>query len=126
MKTKWLNRIGLIAALMMGKAMAQTVTVTAKEAVDFAFKNVIDLKNSQIDYKLQAAKNKEYTAAAYPQINGTVGMNHYLSLPTIGFANSKNPGKSFANVFRAANAHQAGRDLCEVHQIHRQLLLVPQ
>lgn len=89
MKRKWLNKIALVSMLLLGKAMAQKVVpVTVKQAVDIAFQNVVDLKNANIDYKLQAAKNKEYTAAAYPQINGTIGMNHYLSVPTIGFANS--------------------------------------
>lgn len=89
MKTKWFNRTGLVLVLMYGRAIAQTVVpVTAKEAVDIAFKNVIDLKNAHLDYKFQAAKNNEYTSGEFPQINGTIGMNHYLSLPTIGFANS--------------------------------------
>lgn len=89
MKKNWLNKTCLVVVLMWGRAQAQTVVpVTAKQAVDIAFKNVEDLKNANIDYKLQAAKNKEYTAGALPQINGSIGMNHYLSRPTIGFANS--------------------------------------
>ncbi len=90
MKTNWLiNKLLLVSILLAGKVTAQTVVpVTAKQAVDIAFKNVPDLKNSRIDYKLQQAKNKEYTASALPQINGTIGMNHYLSRPTIDFANS--------------------------------------
>jgi outer membrane protein TolC len=89
MKTNWLNKALLLIVLMQGKAVAQTViSVTSKQAVDIAFKNVMDLKNSRVDYQLQEAKNKEYTAGALPQINGTIGMSHYLSRPTIDFANS--------------------------------------
>ncbi len=89
MKTNWQIKACLAFIMLTGRAAAQTVVpVTAKQAVDIAFKNVIDLKNANIDYKLQAAKNKEYTAGALPQVNGSIGMNHYLSRPTIGFANS--------------------------------------
>ncbi|MEY2916910.1 MAG: hypothetical protein RIS73_624, partial [Bacteroidota bacterium] len=89
MKKNWLNKALLLIVLVQGKAVAQTVIpVTAKQAVDIAFKNVMDLKNSRVDYQLQEAKNKEYTAGALPQINGTIGMSHYLSRPTIDFANS--------------------------------------
>ncbi len=89
MKRNWLNKAGLACILISGSAMAQTVIpVTAKQAVDIAFKNVSDLKNARVDYRFQAAKNKEYTAGAYPQINGNLGVNHYLSLPTIGIPNA--------------------------------------
>ena len=88
-KLSWLNKALWVLVLMQGKVIAQTIIpVTAKQAVDSAFKNVIDLKNSTIDYQLQEAKNREYTAGALPQINGTMGINHYLSRPTIDFANA--------------------------------------
>lgn len=59
--------------------------LTVKEAVDLAFNNVADLKNAKLDYKIADARNKEITAAAYPQVNGTIAGNHYLSLPQIQF-----------------------------------------
>ena len=91
MKTNRLNKILLIIFILFPGAYpdAQTVfPVTAKQAVDLAFKNVMELKNANIDYQLQKAKNKEYTSAALPQVSGTIGMNHYFSQPTIGFENS--------------------------------------
>jgi len=90
MKTNWLTKVALLAMLLLGgRAMGQKIiTVTAKEAVDTAFKNVIDLKNARLDYDYQDAKNKELVSAALPQINGTAGMSHYLSRPTIDFPNA--------------------------------------
>src|SRR6185436_8054184 len=63
----------------------QVYTITAKDAVDLAFKNVADLKNAKLDYQISEARNKEITGMALPQVSGTLQGNHYLSLPVIQF-----------------------------------------
>jgi outer membrane protein len=63
----------------------QKYELTVQQAVDLAFKNVIELKNAQIDYQIQEAKNKEIFGQALPQIVGNAGVNHYLQLPKILF-----------------------------------------
>jgi outer membrane protein TolC len=63
----------------------QRYELTVKEAVELAFKNVIELKNLQLDYQSQEAKNKEITGAAYPQLSGTASMSKYFQLPLILF-----------------------------------------
>ena len=63
----------------------QSHSITANEAVDIAFKNVTDLKNAKLDYKIAAAKNKEITGLALPQVSATLQGNHYLTLPLIQF-----------------------------------------
>ena len=47
---------------------------SAKEAVDYALKNAVQVKNALLDIELQRQTNKEITAAALPQISGTVGL----------------------------------------------------
>lgn len=59
--------------------------ISAKEAVDIAFKNVADIKNAKLDYSSAEARNKEITGMAYPQVSGSLQGNHYLSLPVIQF-----------------------------------------
>lgn len=72
--------------LMAGWLQAQqTHVLTVKEAVDLAYKNVVELKNATIDYQVQVAKNREILGQAYPQIVGNVGANHYLKLPNFLF-----------------------------------------
>jgi len=66
-------------------AQPQVYEISAKEAVDIAFKNVNDLKNAKLDYKIAEARNKEITGMALPQVSGTLQGNHYLSLPVIQF-----------------------------------------
>ena len=87
MTRKWLNRGGVIFLLLlsMGAGAQQRYEITVKDAVDIAFKNVADLKNARLDYKIAEARNKEITAAAYPQISATLQGNHYMSLPLIQF-----------------------------------------
>jgi outer membrane protein len=67
----------------------QRYEITVKEAVDLAFKNLTDVKNAQLDYQIQEAKNKEILGQAFPQLTGNVGGNHYLALPKIQFPNSE-------------------------------------
>src|SRR6186713_3697586 len=63
----------------------QFYQISAKDAVDIAFKNLADLKNARLDYKIAEAKNKEFTGLALPQITGSAQGNHYLTLPLIQF-----------------------------------------
>ena len=55
---------------------------TAKEAVDYALQNAVQVKNALIDIQLQQQQNKQITAQALPQINGSVSFTDYLSIPT--------------------------------------------
>ncbi len=76
----------IVGCLSLTPAMAQQrYEITAKEAVDIAFKNVNELKNARLDYKIADQRNKEITGMAFPQITGTGSVNHYFSLPLIQF-----------------------------------------
>lgn len=61
---------------------SQIHSFTAKEAVDYALQNAVQVKNALIDIKLQYQQNKQITAAALPHINGSVVFTDYLSIPT--------------------------------------------
>jgi outer membrane protein TolC len=67
------------------KAQQGVHLLTAKEAVDLALNNVAQLKNAKLDYKIAESRNKEITSAALPQVTGSAGATHYLSLPQIQF-----------------------------------------
>ena len=85
-KTKTTQLILALLFLSAGSLNAQQVyEITVKEAVDIAFKNVTDLKNARLDYKITDARNKEIVGLALPQVNGSFQGNHYLSLPQIQF-----------------------------------------
>src|SRR5687768_2340677 len=60
----------------------QTNAFSAKEAVDYALKNSVQVKNALVDIQIQRQTNKEITALAYPQVNGNFSFNDFLSIPT--------------------------------------------
>lgn len=79
--------------------------LTVKQAVDLAYQNVVELKNAQVDYNIQQAKNKEITGQALPQVNANISANHYLKLPTILFPQSD---QSIYDVLARENLIPAG------------------
>jgi outer membrane protein len=85
--------LGWICLGLAGLAQAQRrYELTVKEAVDLAFKNVIELKNAEIDYRIQEAQNREIFGQALPQVSGNVGAQYYLKLPQVLFPNAAEAG----------------------------------
>lgn len=73
--------LGAIFLLANGVAVAQIRNeFSAKQAVDYGLKNAVQVKNALIDIKLQQQTNREITAAAFPQINGSVNTTHYFNI----------------------------------------------
>ncbi len=72
---------GIILLLVNSFAMAQTRNeFTAKQAVDYGLKNAVQVKNALLDIKIQQQVNREITAAAYPQLNGSVNTTHFFNI----------------------------------------------
>ena len=72
---------GLIILLANSLAMAQTRNeFTARQAVDYGLKNAVQVKNALLDIKIQQQVNREITAAAYPQLNGSLNTTHYYNI----------------------------------------------
>ena len=82
MKTKPAIFILLLSFVYSQNFAQQTNVFTAKQAVDYALKNSAQVKNALLDIQIQKQTNKEITALAFPQINGNLSINDYLSLPT--------------------------------------------
>ncbi|MFN2458445.1 MAG: TolC family protein [Chitinophagaceae bacterium] len=91
---KQLKLIGnLLLLFVAGTTKAQQIhTLTVKEAVELAYKNVIELKNAQIDYRNQEALNKEIFGRALPQVSGNIASSYYIKLPQILFPNAQDAG----------------------------------
>jgi len=76
---KWLWFTGM--ALLPFVTLAQDNTpklheFSIKQAVDYAAKNNVQVKNALIDLRTQEQKNREVTGTAYPQINGSVSSTY--------------------------------------------------
>jgi len=67
--------IGLTALAL--PAMAQEKhAFSIQQALDYAKKNNVQVKNALLGIQLQQQQNREITAAAYPQISGSIGATY--------------------------------------------------
>ena len=57
-------------------------TLSVKEAIDYAVKNSVMVKNALLDYKIQEQSNRATTSQALPQVTGALGLTDYLQIPT--------------------------------------------
>jgi outer membrane protein len=55
---------------------------TVKQAVDYGLKNSVAVKNALIDIQIQKQTNREFTANAYPQVNGSGTFQDFIDIPT--------------------------------------------
>ncbi len=59
----------------------QKYRLTANQSVELALKNVTEMKNLKLDRDIQAAKNREYTGQALPQVNGSFQLQRFFNIP---------------------------------------------
>ena len=52
------------------------------EAVDYAAKNSVLVKNALLDYQIQVQSNRATTSQALPQVTGNLGITDYIQIPT--------------------------------------------
>jgi outer membrane protein len=83
MKKFWLsNMAGSCLLLLSAGAMAQQKNeFSIKQCVDYANQNSVQVKNALLDVQIQNQTNKQITAAAMPQVNGSIGTTHYFDVP---------------------------------------------
>ena len=90
MEKNKLFTIKLLAVAMMisGTVIAQSRNeFSVKQAVDYGIKNAVQVKNALLDIKIQQQTNREITAAAYPQLNGSASTTHYFNVPVQSIPN---------------------------------------
>lgn len=61
---------------------AKQNSFTVQQAVEYAKKNNVAVKNALLDYQIQKQTNREITAAAYPQLNASGTFQDFLDIPT--------------------------------------------
>jgi outer membrane protein TolC len=90
MKPASINRIALVVVLtgLLRPALAQEKhSFTVKQAVDYAMKNSVRVKNILLDYKLQEQTNREVTSAAFPQLDARAGAVYNPNIAVQSFPN---------------------------------------
>src|SRR6187551_1579507 len=95
MKTNNCTKANLLAVFLLlanGFAMAQTKNeFSAKQTVEYGLKNSVVVKNALLDIKIREQTNREYTAAALPQLNGTVSTTRYFDVAVQSINNFISP-----------------------------------
>src|SRR5260221_13417328 len=75
---KWFSKIGYICVLLFcNDIKAQQLSANEfaiQQAIEYAKKNNVQVKNALLDVQIQAQTNRDITSAAYPQINGIFSM----------------------------------------------------
>ena len=86
-----ISKIALVMVLTgggMNFAMAQEKHVlSVKQAVEYAKKNSVQVKNILLDVKLQEETNRQVTANAYPKIDGRIGATYNPNIAVQSFPN---------------------------------------
>lgn len=81
-----LSKITLIVVLAVFVAQnlgaQEKYEFSAAQAVDYAKKNSMQVKNALLDIRIRQQGNREITSAAFPQVNGSVNLTKYIDLPT--------------------------------------------
>lgn len=79
--------ITFLAFALASAAQDSTYRLSVQQAVDYASKNSIQIRNALIGIDLQRQTNKEITAAAYPQLNGSAGATYFPNVAVQSFPN---------------------------------------
>jgi len=93
MKKIWLtNSIAIGMLLLSGNVFAQQKNeFSVKQAVDYAMKNTVQVKNALLDVKIQEQVNRQVTASALPQINGSIGATYNPNIAVQSIPNFISP-----------------------------------
>ncbi len=78
------NAVGILLLVLLtvtSYSKAQQNIFSAQEAVDYALKNAVQVKNALLSVQIQHQTNRDITAAALPQINGSGNYTDYLKIP---------------------------------------------
>ncbi|MGZ8523176.1 MAG: TolC family protein [Chitinophagaceae bacterium] len=83
----WLLAMALLPAAIRAQNAPDTLRKTKHEfsiqqAVDYANKNNVQVKNALLDVKLQQQVNRQVTSNAYPHINGSIGTTYNPNVAT--------------------------------------------
>ena len=91
MQRNSIMKIKIILVLMLAGVSyvnaQKTNEFTVQQAVDYALKNAVQVRNALIDLKIQQQTNREITASAFPQISGTVSTNYFPNVAVQSFPN---------------------------------------
>jgi len=119
MKTKILGKFLLMSLLLGSNLSFSQQNFSLREAVDYAVKNHINIKNAQLDIFNAEARVNEIKGIGLPQVNGNFGYTNNLIIqkvfiPAKTFDPKAAEGDVVAAEFGVRNSGQAGINLSQI------------
>jgi len=119
MKTKILGKFLLVSLLLGSNLSFSQQNFSLREAVDYAVKNHINIKNAQLDIFNAEARVNEIKGIGLPQVNGNFGYTNNLIIqkvfiPAKTFDPKAAEGDVVAAEFGVRNSGQAGINLSQI------------
>ena len=74
------------------------------QAIDYAAKNSVIVKNALLDYEIQEQSNRVTTSQALPQVTGSLGFTQYTQVPVTPIPGGYFPGTVAGKVYTVAFA----------------------
>jgi outer membrane protein len=90
MKRKWVWLLAMLCSVAAHAQMDsshQTHSLSITQAVAYAKQNSAEVKKALEDINIQHQQNREITASALPQVNGTASMNYFPRVAVQSFPN---------------------------------------
>jgi outer membrane protein TolC len=87
MKLRLSGLVLFSVGIVISAAAQERHEFSAKDAVEYAKKNSVQVKNALLDVKIQEQVNKQVTAAALPSINASTGINYFPNVSVQTFPN---------------------------------------
>ncbi len=96
----------------------QVYQFSLPQAIDYASKNSVAVKNALLDYQIQEQSNKATTSQALPQITGNIAATYYTQFPATAIPGGSfpgtSPGKVYAFSFGLPSTNTVGASLKQV------------
>lgn len=64
------------------QATKNKLSFSLQQAIDYAIKNQVIIKNAQLDQKIAKEKSDELLGIGFPQINGSADITRFIDIPT--------------------------------------------
>ena len=78
---------GVLMMTQLHTAAQQVNSFSVKQAVDYALKNSVQVRNSLLDLQIQKETNRQITSAALPQLSGSLAANYFPNVAVQSFPN---------------------------------------
>jgi outer membrane protein len=72
----------LVVLSIHAQQQPETHELSLSQALDYAQKNNVAVKNALLDIQIQEQSNRATTSQALPQVTGNLGLTDYLQIPT--------------------------------------------